>query len=177
MNPKSMIEKINEELLNTKRTPIHNESKENVIYLDTYFNSQSTNYYIENNELTTITEQMNALKEILSTYLEISYKKDEVDPMSLEILTRLEQKVGEIDQNIRKLELSTTESKTENRIRLDAIDKSLDKISDKLESVMTKDEFEKQVESGRFKKTSNIALGSLVVASIAAIASIVKLFF
>lgn len=176
MNPKSIVDIINSKL-NSKRTSFKNETKENVVYLDTYVNTDSTHHYAENHELTVITEQINSLKEILSTYFEISYQKDEVDPMSLEILARLEQKVGEIDQNIRKIEVSTAETKTEIKIRLDRIDKSLDKITDKLETVMTKNDFEKQVDSGRFKKTSNIALGSLIVACIAAIASIIKLFF
>ena len=87
-------------------------------------------------------------------------------------VAKMGQKLEDIDKNVHDLSISVAKLETEIKIRFETTNDTLQVINSKLDTLVTKEEFDKKNEQGRFNTTTVIA----IIGALAAIVAAVKAF-
>ncbi|GAC43887.1 hypothetical protein [Paenibacillus popilliae] len=83
-------------------------------------------------------------------------------------VTKMGQKLEDINKNVHGLSINVAKLETEIKIRFEQSDKTLQAINSKLDTLITKEEFDKKTEQGRFNITTVITIIGTIAALVAA---------
>ncbi|GAC43656.1 hypothetical protein [Paenibacillus popilliae] len=125
-------------------------------------------------------QAVNPLYNIFEDYISMQQVKQSIDQLAIGMeggemrdnVTKMGRKLEDIDKNVHDLSISVAKLETELKIRFEQTNNTLQAINSKLDTLVTKEEFDKKNEQGRFNITTVIA----IVGAIAAIVAAVKAF-
>lgn len=145
------------------------------IYFTDSSNSAAKLLHVSNEkQIIILRRELNAIKEILTAFSESATSKGEGD-MSNDFFIRFENKIDEVNQKVNDIKSDTVALQTETKIRFEQIAKILDKLDNKMENTVTKDDLKTNIEKGRFTTNLVLTIISSLAAIVAAVAACIPL--